>query len=335
MDALVPPPRNTHHRPELEPRLAEAHRKVREAELEAAAVLEEVRESGHHRAVGCASIYEYGERRGFSGREVATLLQAQAAVKAEEDLRARYLDRRLSLEAVAALQQVIATPALHPEKEHWIRVAEQKSAKEFRRDLWRRLDQLREAPSTWPLTMNLSEPRWWDFERLRAILAKKGPEGELEVPTPTQTFETMLDDSLDKRDILREKDGKRRLPDTTGVKGRYVPAEVRRLVHKRTMGKCVILKCMNTIRMHVMHEDAACLGGSREKQNLGLGCSMHHRLKDSKIIENVGTVEEPLYVNRFGEELLCRRAEQARAPPGPPRETKPPETKNDSGGLFP
>ena len=63
MVALVAPPRNTLHRPDLEPRLAVAHRRIREAQRDAAAVLAQVRDSGHHRAVGCASMYEFGERR--------------------------------------------------------------------------------------------------------------------------------------------------------------------------------------------------------------------------------------------------------------------------------
>ena len=94
MVALVPPPKNTHHRPDLEPRLAAAHRRVRNAQLEAAQVLREIRDCGHHRAVGCASITEFGERRGFSAREVLTLLQALKASEAEPAVRERVLDAR-------------------------------------------------------------------------------------------------------------------------------------------------------------------------------------------------------------------------------------------------
>ena len=101
MVALVAPPKNTHHRPELEPRLAEAHRIIRQGQVLAAAILAEVRDCGHHRAVGCASMYEFGERRGFSAREVGHLLQMEQAVKAEAGIGERLMDRRLSLEAAA------------------------------------------------------------------------------------------------------------------------------------------------------------------------------------------------------------------------------------------
>ena len=45
-------------------------------------------------------------------------------------------------------------------------------------------------------------------------------------------------------------------------------------------------------------------------------------MKDSEIIENRGSVEEPRYFNRFGEELRCRKPERPRGPP------------SENGGLF-
>ena len=132
----------------------------------------------------------------------------------------------------------------------------------------------------------------------------------------------LLDRWLGAKDILRQEGGTRRLPDTTGIPGRYVPAEVKRIVHGRTRGRCAILKCTNTFYMEIVHEEAASRGGSREPANLGLRCSMHHHLKDSEIIHNEGSVEEPRYINRFGEELLCRKPERPRGPP------------SENGGLF-
>ena len=221
-------------------------------------------------------------------------------------------------------------PTLLPEKAVWIERAEHETAKELRSNIWKRLDEVRGTKTTWPFSANLSEDRWFDLERARALVAKD-PKN---LPGNDHVLGVLLDTFLDEKDILRQKGGTRRLPDTTGTRGHYIPADVKRIVHGRTRGRCAILKCTNTFFMELVHETADCRGGCREPWNLGLRCSMHHHLKDSEIINNQGTVEEPRYMNRFGEELRCRKPE-ATCTSGVPvtaEVSRGPPEKN--GGLF-
>jgi hypothetical protein len=254
---------------------------------------------------------------------VTWLLQALKASDTDSGVRERFLDQRFSLETTAAFQRVLEERGLDPERASWMERGEHENAKEFRSNLTKRLDELHGTTTTFP-GKEPADPSPQPPEPPEERREEVGPDGKKKkAPGNAEVLHALLDTYLDKFDILRQTGGKRRLPDTTGTRGHYIPAEVKRRVYRRTMGRCVILKCTNTFKMEVVHEVADCLGGNREIGNLGLRCWMHHHLKDSGIIQNEGTVEEPSYRNRFGEVLRCRK---------PCPEPRPPP---ENGGLFP
>jgi hypothetical protein len=80
-----------------------------------------------------------------------------------------------------------------------------------------------------------------------------------------------------------------------------------REVHRRADGHCRIPYCDNTIvdKAHVFRRHAD--GGSREKDNIDLHCKAHHRQQERGEFENVGTTEDPHFVDADGVTMHVRR----------------------------
>ena len=95
---------------EAEAAFQKRHRRRREEDVFAARQLEQIDRTGHFLCVGCASLAEYGEANGLSGREARTLAAAGRALELRPALEEGILSRKLSVEAVAALGRVFENP---------------------------------------------------------------------------------------------------------------------------------------------------------------------------------------------------------------------------------
>jgi hypothetical protein len=224
--------------------------------------------------------------------------------------------------ALAAL--VRCDGALRPEDD-WLRWAEETSAKELRTRVALRIREVRRAQgepcSTRAVTLHLSEEGVADLDRTRVLASRS----EDELLTPSRAVEVALRSYVKAKDVLERKPGPRRLPRTDlpgAVHSRTVAAQTQRDVIARAHRKCRIPRCDNDVfldKVHVFERHAD--GGSRERHNLDLHCRCHHCMQERGQIKNVGTTDDPRFVNDRGESLHVRWLLRSRGPPPPPAPT--------------
>jgi hypothetical protein len=147
------------------------------------------------------------------------------------------------------------------------------------------------------------------------------------------------------------------MPHTSLVKGRTVPAEVKREVASRSSNgarqgrKCAVPYCDNEIHVEHAHVTPHRLGGAREAKDIVRLCKRHHGQFDAGYLKNTGTAANPRFTDREGNDLSRRvevRDDAAKSPPPPeppgvgaegsPGGRRPPttdEARRASGGTDP
>ena len=92
------------------------------------------------------------------------------------------------------------------------------------------------------------------------------------------------------------------MPDTATLPdSRYVPAEVRREIRRRSGGWCSVSTCDCRIFLQGVHDEPHWKGGSREAGNLDPMCGMHHTLLDLGYLRRVPGQNPPVFRTLAGE----------------------------------
>ena len=284
-------------RDEAEAALVGLRREMRTIELRAARELAEIKASGHFIHRGCSSIAHFGERNGLAGREAWRLAAVGEALRLEPALEDRILDGKISLDAAAALLQVLTRPELRRDGDEWLAWAEEGSTRELETRIRERAVEVESGEPASTLTATLTASAQLKFERARHVASRK----KQQPLTEGQTIEVLADHYLDSFDPLRKQPRSRRMPGTEGQPGRHVPAEVARQVHARNRGKCSVPGCDRHFFVQRAHLRAHRFGGSREADNLVELCWLHHMMLDYGRLLVAGTAERPLFYTYDGD----------------------------------
>ena len=296
----------------------------REIDIECARILARLSELDGWSFAGCVSAGELGERFAVPAADTRSLLGCGRAMAALPYVEQQVRTGRITVASAGCLGEVLTNPALQRDEDDWIGWAQSESTQSLKKRVDKRKEELRFDAPPIAMTLFVSTKERDDFQRARTIASRKASQ----LLTEGQTLACVVDHYLDCYDDERTAPGKRRLPDTAFVNGRYVPMAVRREVYERQGQRCAVPMCDNTIYIELAHLFAHACGGSREADNLVLLCSQHHFLFDSGTIRLVGTADKPRFFSRHGEDLT-RRFERgdflAWANPAPGFE-KPPES---------
>jgi len=282
---------------------------MRRSALAAAKALLEVDRCGHFVYEGCASVGEFGERHGASAGEARRLVALAMAAEICPPLEERVLTGRIPLESAARLYAALsrARPG-----DDWLGWAETESTRSLRRRVDQRVEETRlgEAPAV-ALTVFLSLAGRDGLARARAIASRKADR----TLTEGETIEATVDHYLTSFDPMRAKAGSRRLPHTSTVGGRYVPAEVRRQLMARGDDRCAIPFCDHDIFLENAHVVSHARGGHRDADNLLRLCSKHHRMLDEGKLRQVGPAGDPKFADARGRGLSRRAPPSSTAEP--------------------
>ncbi len=276
---------------------------MRRLRVELARLFATLDDSAHFLFEGAASIAECGERHGIPGREARALADAGRSFAVAPALEEKVLAGRISVEAAGAVGRVLRNPVLQRPGDDWMLWAETLTAREVQQRVRLREEEARIGGPAIPVTVHLSARGKGDFDRSRALLSRKASRAF----TEGETVEALADYFLTHEDPLRRRPGKRRVPDTAGRPGRrYVPAEVRREVARRTEDSCAVLRCGHQVFLNNAHRRPHALGGSREERNLLRLCYRHHRMLDSGRMRVRGLSHAPEFVMPDGTVLPAR-----------------------------
>ena len=277
---------------EAEAALTGRHGTRREEDVFAARQLERIARTGHFLCCGCASLAEWGEANGLSGREANMLAAAGRSLELRPALEEDILSGKFSLEAVAALSRVFENPHLVKDEKDWLKCAEQWSAKRLQREIKKKE---REAETGQPVSVLfaiLTATGRALFERARILASRKNKK----LLSEGETVEALTDHYLDSFDPDRKKQRKRQTPDTTDRPGRTVPEEVKRDVRDRPHGdRCAVPGCDNEVFLDYAHKQPHSDGGSREARNLHRLCPTHNALYDAGKLQITGPPDEPAF----------------------------------------
>ena len=284
-------------RDDVEAEFVGLRRDMRAVELRAARQLAEIKTSGHYIHRGRSSIAHFGEGHGLAGREAWRLAAVGEALRLEPALEDRILDGKISLDAAAALLQVLTRPELRRDGDEWLAWAEEGSTRELETRIRERAVEIESGEPASTLTATLTASAHLKFERAQQVASRK----KQPPLTEGQTIEVLADHYLDSFDPLRNQPRSRLMPGTEGQPGRHVPAEVARQVHARNRGKCSVPGCDRHFFVQRAHLRAHRFGGSREADNLVELCWIHHMMLDYHRLRIEGTAEKPLFFTYDGD----------------------------------
>ena len=276
----------------------------RENDVEIAQLLVEFARIGLLRDLKPDTVSEFGARHGLSRAESMQFAEMGLAVEALPVFASAVKKGDLSVQSLGFVGQAVKDQRLiaaYP-LEQWRQDALSKTAADLKTTLDQRRELVRTgAPSVVSLTVHVPETTRKNFSRAREIASRKARASL----TEGQTFHTLVEHYLDDFDPERVRPGKRRMPDTTGKKGRHWPAEVVRAVMAICGGRCMYPGCPYKGFKDLAHRVPHCMGGSREICNVAAClCPMHHRRYDLGEFRIEGTLEAPRFYDRKGRRIL-------------------------------
>jgi len=254
---------------------------VARGRIRLAKLVRRIDQSAHFVYESCASLGEWGERYGFSAREVRLLASVAKAIELQPALESKLVSGSLTFDAAGVLGKVLDCPELARDGADWIEKAEQLTARQLMLQASRALKEVAEGEPTSVLVATMTSTGRGKFERARVIACRK----KNKILDEGQTVEVLSDHYLDSFDEDRVKPGTRRLGDTSGTENRTVPAESRREVKARSGGVCEFPLCENDIWTDLDHDTPHCRGGSQEATNLDELCKRHHGYKHRGFIK--------------------------------------------------
>ncbi|MHC5011554.1 MAG: HNH endonuclease [Planctomycetota bacterium] len=228
---------------------------------------------------GCASVVEYGMKRGYSALETRFFVDLGHALAASPDLEERIRAGRIAIEAASTIGRIYRVPSLLRPGDDWLAYAQNDSIRSLRRRIRARLEEARQEKSgVVEVSVFVTARTKDEFERARVVASRKARQ----TLTDGQAFARVVTHYLDTFDPLRRKPRQVRSRPTSGAsRGRYVPAGVRRTVRQRAGDRCEVAGCENTIHLQFAHRVPHAEGGERDADNLFLLCTTHHTLYDA------------------------------------------------------
>lgn len=269
--------------PEAHARITGALERLRDLQVELAKDFALVDRSNHFVHEGCASVVEYGVRLGYSRGEVRTLTHLGKTFAAEPEAEARFRAGTLTLDAGAAIGRIYARPILLRPGDRWLRYAESDPLRTLRRRIKERVEAQAQAYAHAHLGLEeitlLVTARTKDrFDRAREVASQQADEHV----TEGQTFTRLVDFYLAKNDPLLKPGRARRVgPTHENPQSRYVPADVRRQIERRSGGVCEVPMCEHRLGLELAHRTPHASGSGREASDLGQLCHRHHVLYDA------------------------------------------------------
>ena len=260
---------------------------------------------GLHLHEGASSITSLAEEKGLSAsaaREISFLGQALWR-HAGEDVERQVSDGRLRVDNASVLGRINLDDDFIRVGDDWVGWARTQTPRRFLRTYRERVDEVRQGRPVFPLTINVSYEDLEGFDEARKAASREARS----VLTGGQTFHRMLDEFLEKHHPLYRAGAARRAADTTpsGPEpttpgSRYIPAEVRRAVYRRTWDRCAVPYCDRHLFLQFSHRRPHREGGSREEDNLDLLCGWHHMLYEQGVITIEGSADLPVFKTREG-----------------------------------
>jgi hypothetical protein len=296
--------------------------------LRLAQVLLRIERCGAFHRTACSSIVQYAVRLGVPSAEARLLVDLGRALAAEvpqssetnEDgvpeappatVETLIRTGQLPVENAALYGKLLAKPECVRPGEDWLERAETLRTPELRRQVQQRIEEC--AQGEVPLvsvTVHIGERARDDFRRARVLCSR---EAAVHL-TEGQTFTRIVRFFLDARDEERRAPRARRVAPTFGsTDERYVPAEVRREVLKRSGDRCEVPGCALDTFLEFAHIEPHAEDGSREADNLLRLCHVHHTQFDADCLLFGGWREgHPVFRNVHGDELTASLANGAR-----------------------
>jgi hypothetical protein len=170
------------------------------------------------------------------------------------------------------------------------------STRQLHRDYVQRRDEKTAGEAVYTVIAHLTPAAVDDLARCRVLVSRSLKRAA----SNGQTIAVIAQEYRRRHDVLLASPGKRRVPPTSGVAGRYVPAEVDREVRARSGDGCGFPLCDNEIWVDRAHHAPHRKGGDREAANLVLLCKRHHKLFDFGRFRIRGTPEHPLFFTPDG-----------------------------------
>ncbi|MDJ0974025.1 MAG: hypothetical protein QNJ98_06160 [Planctomycetota bacterium] len=313
--------------PGADDRMADRAAQVRELQLAMGRDLAKVEDTAHFVLRGCGSMEEYGGRFGLDPEQTRALLNLARLEDSHPQLIEAVKGGNTDAERAGLAAKVLVIPGAVKEGDDWLAWVEDLTRGRLAWRVDRRLEELRQAPEkVSELNLVVSRQAKEDFARARVLASKKAGKAL----SKGQTFGVVVDDYLERYDEDRKKPRPRRKENTEDdPDSRYIPAEVRREVRKRSGGCCEFPGCNHEIWLYYCHLTPHAAGGCREVYNVVHFCGRHHFMLDVGIIKLIeGDANAPVF------EVDGKRVAKSRAPPGasngpPPSRGKPIDPVSD------
>ena len=276
-----------------------AGRQLIEVEIEVAKLLEAMNEGLAFAALGCSSIGHYGMTLGISQKQARMLADAGRAFALAPGLEEEVRSGGVTIEAAAALAQVLSDSRFAAESDKWRKLAREKTPPALQRAIHKAIAEADAQQAVEQVTLMLKPEVRDKMGRVREILCSMhGASGPV---TNEVVVEFTIDYFLVREDPDLVEPGTRRKGSTVNDPSRAIPAEVKRNIILKRGRKCQVGECENHLYLYFCHIYPHANGGSREEANLWLGCWTHHWLHDHGLIKLSGTAENPVFRNLRGE----------------------------------
>jgi hypothetical protein len=304
MATLTQQDRATHLR---DVRLIERLRaRKRRLELRIALRLERIDRVGSFVLDGCASLGEFGEKKGFCAGEARILAAVGEAVKAAPGMVRALLDGKSCPEKVATVGRVLKDPGLTRPDEDWGRLVTSLTSRQLRTEVRRRQAESGHGMAV-PLNAFLSPRAAEDFLRCRELTIRKAQKPLTEGETLAMVFEDYVGRHDPEKKALRalakgavaEATGPARVAAPGEERSRFTPAAEKHALVLRQGDRCCVEGCDEPLL-----EDAHVLpfrsGGSNGAVNKRRECRRHHDAIDGGELKVVGPSDRRVIVNRAG-----------------------------------
>lgn len=274
----------------------------REAALAVAPVALRVYRRRGREALERGAFRRFGERVGLSAAHVMRLVHLGMALERFGGLDDLVRDGRVPVEAGGTMGEVVKESGVLREGDRWLEWAQTMSTQELRSLYLRRRDEARSGEAVYTVVGHLNPVEKDDLDRCRVLVSRSGKQ----VASIGRTMGVLASDWRRLHDPLLRPEGKRRVPPTRGVPGRYVPRDVDRQVRARSGDRCQGPFCDNAIWLQRSHRRAHAKGGDREADNLDLLCDACHKQYEAGLFRITGEPGSPVFLTPDGRPLHRR-----------------------------
>lgn len=292
-------------------RIERLRTRIRRDQLRIALRLERIDRVGSFVIDGCASLGEFGEKKGFCAGEARILAAMGEAVKIAPGMARDMLRGKSCPEKVATVGRVLKDPDLSRPDEDWGSLVTTLTSKQLRTEVKRRQAERKHGLAL-PLNVFLSPQGAVDFQRCRELTIQKTQK----LLTEGETLEVVCADYVDRydperkalralaKDAVAEATGPAKVaapkPKGSGAdRSRFTPAAEKHALVLRQGDRCSVEGCEEPL-LEDAHLKPFRSGGSNGAANKRRDCRKHHDLFDSGELKVVGRPGHEVVVNRAG-----------------------------------